>query len=86
MNDKEIYEVNDWISVEERKPENDSFKRLLLTIRYPNGYLRTLEGRYDSNREVFLYPNQKEIKYEVLAWKKYCLPNHYIPMEKAGDC
>lgn len=79
--------LNDgWIPVTERKPEDGRYSRLFLTIRYPNGYLRTLEGRYDSNREVFLYPNQKEIPHEVLAWRKYSLPNHFIPAENTGNC
>ena len=77
--------LNDgWILVTEKKPEVEFYSRIFLTIRYPNGYLRALEGRYDSVREVFLYPNQKEIKYEVLAWRKFSLPKPYVPTEGIG--
>ncbi|WP_368296138.1 hypothetical protein [Enterocloster citroniae] len=67
-----------WIPVEKELPQTYIFDRLWLSIQYPNGYSRTIEGRYDMYNEKFLYVNQKPIKDKVTAWMEYRTPASYL--------
>ena len=73
-----------WIPVEKELPQTYIFDRLWLSIQYPNGYSRTIEGRYDMYNKKFLYVNQKPIKDKVTAWMEYRTPASYLGEEGAA--
>lgn len=66
-----------WIPVSEKLPETYIYDRLWLTIQYPSGHCRTIEGRYKRYENVFLHVNQKPIKEKVAAWKEYRHPSPF---------
>lgn len=76
--------MNNWIPVEKELPQTYIFDRLWLSIQYPNGYSRTVEGRYDMYNNKFLHANQKPIKDKVTAWMEYRTPASYIAEEEEG--
>lgn len=78
VNPKEIENLlHKWIPVEKELPVTYTSDRLWLSIQYPNGYSRTVEGRYDKFKSEFLYANQKLIKDKVIAWMEYKPPACY---------
>ena len=68
-----------WNPVEKEKPQTYIYDRLWLTIQYPSGTCRTIEGRYNRYEDVFLHVNQKPIKEKVVAWKEYGVPSPFQP-------
>lgn len=76
--------MNNWIPVEKELPQTYIFDRLWLSIQYPNGYSRTVEGRYDMYNKKFLYVNQKPIKDKVTAWMEYRTSASYFAEEAEG--
>lgn len=70
-------EQQKWIPVEKERPETDIYDRLWLTIQYPAGHCRTIEGRYNRYKNEFLHVNQKPIKEKVTAWKEYMHPSPF---------
>lgn len=78
VNPKEIENLlHKWTPVEKELPETYTSDRLWISIQYPNGYSRTVEGRYDKFKGEFLYANQKPVKDKVIAWMEYKPPACY---------
>lgn len=69
-----------WLSTEKEKPQTYIYDRLWLTIQYPSGICRTIEGRYNRYEDVFLHVNQKPLKEKVVAWKEYGVPSPFQPV------
>ena len=74
-----------WIPVERERPQTYIYDRLWLTIQYPEGFCRTIEGRYDRYENSFLHVNQKPIKEKIVAWKKYGVPSPYQTIDTTQD-
>lgn len=71
-----------WVTDE--RPMTSRWDRLWITIQYPNGRCGTIEGRYDMYEHTYLYPNQKLIKYKVVAWMKWQPPEPYGQEDQHG--
>lgn len=78
----EMLNKQQWIPSEKEKPETYIYDRLWLTIKYPRGFYRTIEGRYNRYEDVYLHINQKPIKEKVVAWKEYGVPSPFQPVDQ----
>lgn len=60
-----------WVYTTDKQPNVDLCDRLWLAVQCPGIMYKTVEGRYDTVKNQYLYANDEPVGYKVIAWKKF---------------